>query len=495
MKKNSVKKIKNAAKWSGITELSAKIVSPISNMILARLLTPDAFGVVATAIMIFSFADMFTDSGFQKYLVQQEFKNDEDLHKTATVAFWTNLFISLFLWSVISIFSEQLAVIVGNPGLGIVFIVSCISLPLTSFSSIQMALFKRNLDFKILFKARFVGILLPLVVTVPLAFLLRSFWALIIGIVAGNIVNAIVLTWLSKWKPNLFYDFKLLKEMFSFSIWSLVEAFFIWLGSYMGVFIVGKYLTPYYVGVYKISMSTVNQIIYIVSSAIAPVLFSSLSRLQNNQQEFEKTLLNFESYSGMFIVPMGVGIYLYKDVITSILLGKQWVEATGFIGLWALVSALKVLLSNYCSETYRALGKPKVSVVVQAVQIVFLAPLLIYGAKQSFTILYILRSLAVFEMILMNMFMMKFVIHISPWKMVKAILPFIGASTVMYILSYGLRMISSNVFWGFISMAICAIGYFCALYCCFPKYRQTIKSILKCLKRRKIVVSSHQSEL
>lgn len=81
------KTIGNAAKWSVVTEVAAKLVTPISNMILARLLTPEAFGVVATATMVFSFADMFTDSGFQKYLVQHEFENNEERNKATNVAF------------------------------------------------------------------------------------------------------------------------------------------------------------------------------------------------------------------------------------------------------------------------------------------------------------------------------------------------------------------------------------------------------------------------
>ena len=68
----------NAAKWSTITEIIAKIANPISNMILARILAPEAFGVVATTTMIFSFAEMLTDAGFQKYLVQHQFKDEQE---------------------------------------------------------------------------------------------------------------------------------------------------------------------------------------------------------------------------------------------------------------------------------------------------------------------------------------------------------------------------------------------------------------------------------
>ena len=93
---NLNKKIGMAAKWSIATEIAAKLISPVSNMILARFLTPEAFGVVATVTMVTSFADMFTDAGFQKYLVQHEFKDKNDQYDSTTVAFWTNLAISTF---------------------------------------------------------------------------------------------------------------------------------------------------------------------------------------------------------------------------------------------------------------------------------------------------------------------------------------------------------------------------------------------------------------
>ena len=152
MADNLNKKIVNATKWSTITEVMGKLVAPISNMVLARLLTPGAFGVVATLNMVIAFAEIFTDAGFQRYIIQHEFKDDEDREQSTTVAFWSNLVMSLFFWGIISIFNTPLAALVGNPGLGHVLIVACASIPLAAFSSIQMALFKRDFDFKTLFK-------------------------------------------------------------------------------------------------------------------------------------------------------------------------------------------------------------------------------------------------------------------------------------------------------------------------------------------------------
>ena len=71
-------KVGNATKWSAITEILSKIVTPISNMLLARILAPEAFGIVATITMITSFADVFTDAGFQKYIIQHQFKDEKE---------------------------------------------------------------------------------------------------------------------------------------------------------------------------------------------------------------------------------------------------------------------------------------------------------------------------------------------------------------------------------------------------------------------------------
>ena len=352
-----------ATKWSTVTEIAAKLVSPISTMVLARLLTPDAFGVLVMATMVISFAEIFTDAGFQKYLIQHKFKSTDDLYRSTTVAFWSNLTLSLVIWFGIILFAEPIAILVGSEGHGDVIAVSCFCIPLAAFSSIQMALYKRNLDFKTLFLVRIIGVLIPLVVTIPLAYFTRSYWSLIIGMIALNLSNAIILTIKSPWKPKWFYSFKLLKEMFSFTVWSMIEAISIWLTGYVDIFIVGTMLNEHYLGIYRTSMSTVGQIMGLITAATTPVLFSSLSKLQDDDAGLKKMFFSFQKLVGILVIPLGVGIFLFQDLITTILLGNQWHEAAHFIGLWGLTSAVTIVLSNYCSEVYRAKGKPKLSVL------------------------------------------------------------------------------------------------------------------------------------
>src|SRR5699024_777486 len=97
-------------------------------MILARILAPEVFGVIATITMVISFTEMLTDSGFQKFIVQREFKDKAEKYSNANVAFWSNFILSLVILFIIIIFNDQIANIVGNPGLGIVLIVASLQI-------------------------------------------------------------------------------------------------------------------------------------------------------------------------------------------------------------------------------------------------------------------------------------------------------------------------------------------------------------------------------
>lgn len=426
-------KVRTATKWATIGEIVAKLVTPISSMILARLLTPDAFGVVTTLAMIISFAEIFTDAGFQKYLVQHEFVDSQDLEESTNVAFWSNFVMSLLIWGVIALFSAPLSALVGSPGLGHVLIIACSSIPLAAFSSIQIALFKRDLDFRSIAKVRIISTLIPLLVTVPLAFWLRSYWALVIGTITLNLVNAVLLTVLSRWKPSWFFSFAKLKQMLSFTVWSMVEAISIWLTSYVDVFIVGTMLSQYYLGLYKTSSTLVGQIMAIITSITTPILFSALSRLQNNDEEFSRLFLFFQKTVGILIIPLGTAIFIFRDAVTELLLGDQWSEASGFIGLWALTSAFTIVLSHYSSEVYRAKGKPKLSVLSQFLHIIVLWPTVLISVRYGFETLYVSRSLVRFEGVLVNLCLMGFILKMPVNKMLTNIIPPILASSCMFL--------------------------------------------------------------
>ena len=447
-------------------------------MVLARLLTPEAFGVVTTLTMVIAFAEIFTDAGFQKYLVQHEFKDDADREESTNVAFWSNLVLSLLIWGIIAVFADPLAMLVGSPGLGHVLIVACISIPLAAFSSIQMALYKRDLDFKTLFKVRIVSSLIPLLVTVPLAFILRNYWALVIGTIVVNVVNAILLTAFSKWRPRWYYSIAKFKEMFSFTVWSLLEAISIWLTGYVDVFIVGRALSQHYLGLYKTSSALVGQIMGLVTAITTPILFSALSRLQNDDNEFQRLFLRFQKIVGILVIPLGMGLFIFSDLATEIILGSQWSEASGFVGLWGLTSAFTIVLSHFSSEVFRAKGKPRLSVWSQLLHIIVLWPTVLIAVKYGFKALYIARSLVRFEGIVVSLSLMGFILKMPVGKMITNILPSCVAAACMFLVWF---FPSSSLIWVNIVYAIMSGLVYFGVLSLFPEERKSLLRVSRLL--------------
>ena len=479
--------IKNATKWSTTAEMLARIITPIINMVLARVLTPEAFGVVATITMVTSFAEIFTDAGFQRYIIQHEFEDSDALDKSTNVAFWTNLCTSGLFCVGIFLFRHKIAVIVGSEGYGNAISIASGMILLTAFSSIQMARFKRDFDFKTLFFVRITTAVIPLVVTVPLAFWLKNYWALLIGNLVGKLFHAVALTVRSSWRPGGYFNFQLLKKMLSYSLWILVGSIAVWLTEYIGIFVVGHYLEDYYLGLYRTSMTTVNSYMAIITASVVPVLFSSLSRCQNNEFLFRDIFYRFQRMTAVLAFPMGVGVWLFDDLVTLILFGKQWAEAAPFIGLWGLTSTIAIVFSQLSNEVYRSKGKPWIAVVTQMIHIAVVALALVLVRNESFETIYTVRSLIRIQGFLVTLICMQFLFGFKVLDTFKNVWPTVCSAAIMGVFGWLLKPVFDSILWQFVVIAMCVVVYFAVLFVLFPRMREEILSSDALVKARKKV--------
>jgi len=458
-------KVFQATKWSLITEIIAKLFVPISTIVLARLLTPDMFGVISTISMVIAFAELFTDAGFQKFIIQNDFKTKEDLYNNANVAFLTNLVLSIIFLCMIIIFRDSIASLLGNNTLGPAIAVSCICIPLGAFSSIQIGLFKRDFEFNTLFKIRLLSLLVPLLITIPFALLYKSYWALIMGTISLKLVNAIYSSLKSRWKPKLQYSFMILRQMLSFSSWTILESISIWFSSYIGILIIGRNLGVYYIGLYQTSMTFVVSILSMISIAVTPVLFTTLSRLQSDDAEFKKMLLFFQSIVALIVIPLGFGLFSFRKFITFLILGDQWDEAANFIGLLGLISAFVIVFSHLSSEVYRAKGQPLVSLILQLVFLLFFVPAITIASNYGFKPLYITHSIVQIILIVASSMLMNRFFNVSLVDMLRGTAVKIIVAIFMFLLSLVMAQVSTSLLWNTLSIAICILFYFGVLFC------------------------------
>lgn len=479
-------KVVAAAKWSLITEVLAKLITPVTNIILAHILAPTAFGILATIMMVISFAEMLADAGFQKFLVQYEFESEDEKQKNVSVAFISNIVLAIVLWLVIIIWRDELAILVGNEGLGFPLAIMGAMLPLGAFSSIQMAMYRRSFNFKFLLSIRMITIITPLFISIPMALAGFDYWSLIAGLLAAHLFTAIALCVRQEKLISIYFSSTVFRKMFSFSAWSLAEAFSIWLTAWVDTFIISHFLDAYYLGLYKMPTAIVTTIMAIATSSMAPVLFSALSRHQHNQVEFEKTFLTFQRYMALFLVPLGVGMFVYQDFIVEILLGPQWKLAGIVLGSWALSSSLVTAISYLISEAFRAKGMPNISFLAQMAHLFVLIPVIYVCVQYDFTTFVYARSIVRVQMIAVLLYLLAIYVGMNAWLVIRNIKSYIIASAVVGTGSYVLLHLHNSMIWTIFCICISLILYLVVLYL-FPTERIILtkiwESVLLRLKR------------
>lgn len=479
-------KVVAAAKWSLITEILAKLITPVTNIILAHILAPTAFGILATIMMVISFAEMLADAGFQKFLVQYEFESEDEKQKNVSVAFISNIVLAIVLWLIIIIWRDELAILVGNEGLGFPLAVMGAMLPLGAFSSIQMAMYRRSFNFKFLLSIRMITIITPLFISIPMALAGFDYWSLIAGLLAAHLFTAIALCVRQEKLISIYFSSTVFRKMFSFSAWSLAEAFSIWLTAWVDTFIISHFLDAYYLGLYKMPTAIVTTVMAIATSSMAPVLFSALSRHQHNQVEFEKTFLTFQKYMALFLVPLGVGMFVYQDFIVEILLGPQWKLAGIVLGSWALSSSLVTAISYLISEAFRAKGMPNISFLAQMAHLFVLIPVIYVCVQYDFTTFVYARSIVRVQMVAVLLYLLAIYVGMNAWLVIRNIKSYIIASAVVGTGSYVLLHLHNSMIWTIFCICISLILYLVVLYL-FPTERIILtkiwESVLLRLKR------------
>ncbi len=156
----------NALKWSFLGELASKAVQPVVFIVLARLLTPEDFGVMAAAMMVIAFSQIFWEAGMGKALVQRQ----TDIEAAANAAFWINIALGILIASLLFLFAKPIArSFFQDERVTPVLQAMTIQVLLGALSSVQTALLQKEMGFKKLFWVRFATVSLPGIASIPLA--------------------------------------------------------------------------------------------------------------------------------------------------------------------------------------------------------------------------------------------------------------------------------------------------------------------------------------
>lgn len=428
--------ISYSIKWSFISELFVKIISPITSMILARLIAPEAFGVVSSVLIITAFAEMFTDGGFQQYLIRHQFKSDNEFREYTSVVFWSNLGISFCFMIGIFFLAPILAGIVGTPEHADEIRVYSVILLLTSYSGTQYAVFKKQFKFKELGKLRIFGKMVPLFTTIPMAALGFGVWAIMIGNIVSEALIDLLLYLKSDVKIKFYYSFSCFSKMLHYSIGVLLNSVVAWTMTNLSIFMIGAFFSVYDQGLFQMSFNLVGQITSIITASTMGVFLSDLSAKQIRISEFNETIYKYQKGIGLVSIPLGVGFFVFRRFVTGIFLGDLYSDAVLLVGILGFVTCECITFIEIGQNICWAIGKPYYVVISNVIQVVLIFLVLIINKANDFAIVGPCICMLKFQLGLTHILLAKKASGFFMARCLFNLLPFYISSAVMGVVGY-----------------------------------------------------------
>jgi len=384
---NKIKKFANNLKTPGET-LSQKAIkggfwvfflriinrgfSFVRLIILARILSPDDFGLMGIALLTMSTLETFSQTGFQQALIQKK----EEIESYLDSA-WTVLILRGFILFIILYFiAPYAAIFFKAPEAEPIIRVIGFSILFQAFTNIGITYFKKELEFSKEFIYQFSGTLADFVVAITAVLILRNVWALVLGLLAGNMVRCFVSYFIHPYKPHLSSNLGKAKELFGFGKWIMGSSILIFLITQGDDIFVGKILGTTALGFYQLAYRISNMPATEITHVISQVTFPAYSKLQDNIPKLREAYLKVLQVTAFLSFPIAGLIFVLAPDFTKIFLGEKWMPMVPAMQVLVFAGLVRSIAAT-TGPIFHAVGKPKIDTKWQIVRL-FVIAILIY---------------------------------------------------------------------------------------------------------------------
>lgn len=409
--------------WSAAQKWGVRIISFLVMLILARLVAPESFGLVAAAVVFTSFAQLFVDQGFSDAIIQ--FSNLEREH--LDTAFW----ISVGTGSVLTIASilcaGWISVLFREPKLAPIIQWLAPIFVLSALSSVQQSILRRNLAFKALTIRSMISTVASGLIAVTMAFLGFGVYALVAKLLVDGIVSVIALWRVSDWRPSFRFSVKHFKDLFFFGIHILGGNFVDFLSVHSDDFLIFYFLGSVALGYYTLGYNLLIVLTDLLVSVPNLVAFPVFSKIQNEPARLKSAFFEVTQWQSLMAFPIFLGISVVAPEAVRVLYTDKWAASIPVIQILMLIGIVRSASFLY-SSIFRAAGKPSWRFGLYSLT----AALNVIGflAVVRFGIVAVAISYVVVSYILMPLYfyLIQKVIHVSLWDHLKQYFPgFIGS--------------------------------------------------------------------
>lgn len=316
LKKETIKGVK----WSAFERFATQGIVFIVNIILARLLLPSDFGLIAMIMVFIQISQAFIDSGFSNALIQRKDRRDIDF----CTVFYFNIALSLLIYLVLFICAPAISKFYNSPQLINITRVICLSLILGAIGSIHQTKLTINIEFKSLSIVTFISALISGVLGIILAYIGLGVWALVWMTIIRVGLQSTFMWVVSRWKPSFAFSLMSFKSLFSYSSKLLVSSLIHLLYYNLYTVAIGKIYSKQDLGYFNRAELFARFPSTTLSTVFSRVAFPVFSKIQDDNNRLRIAYSNYIKYSSAIIFPVMLWIIALAKPITLFVLSDKW---------------------------------------------------------------------------------------------------------------------------------------------------------------------------
>ncbi len=349
--------------WSVIARLGTQGLRFVIGVILARLLSPEAFGLIGMLTVFIGFASIFVDLGFGSALIQKQDATPDHYFSI----FWVNVGFGLLLMLMFMAFSPLIAQFYSQPSLLPLTMLISTNFFIGSLTIVQSSLLRKRLDFRRLAFVDLTALVISGSAGIIMASIGMGAWSLALQSVILTSLTVVLLWILSDWRPVMRFKWTAVRELLGFSTNLLgFSSINYWLRN-ADKLLVGRVLGASALGIYSKSYSIMLLPLTMISGTIGQVMFPSFSSIQDDKQRVARVYLRITRAIALVTFPMMVGLWMVADHFVLALLGHQWVGMIPILNVFCvvgLIQSIGTLNGNLYLSQGRSDLQFKVGVVV-----------------------------------------------------------------------------------------------------------------------------------
>jgi teichuronic acid exporter len=427
--------------WSAIERFSVQIVQFVITIILARLVAPSEYGLIAMLAIFIAIAQSFVDSGFTSALVQKKNRTETDF----STVFYFNIVISLIAYLVLFLSAPYIALYYREPLLELVCKWLGLSLIIQSLSIVQVAKLTVLLDFKTQARASLTAVIISGILGVYLAYSGYGVWALVVQSLLNNLLNTIFLWMLAKWIPKLIFSWSSLKTLFSFGSKLLLSGLLHTIYINLYSLVIGRKYSATDVGYFNQASTSARfpsvSLMAIISRAIYPIQCEN----QDKDEILASSFIQYLRMCSYIIFPVMICIAVLAKPLISVVLTDKWLPMSDLLTILCLgYMWIPIMVLN--NQILNVKGRSDYFLKAEIIKKIVGLVILLVTVQFGLTIICIgLFLYNIFDMLIIIYYSKK-VINTGYYKQFKSVFPIFSLSVIMGGIVYLSLLIISNVY-------------------------------------------------